>query len=150
VAAGPPRKLAGERHAGALVIEAIESGPPHADGARALLNDDPALIRVLTSLLSESHSGQFGSVATNSEDHLPWGELVKTLGSSWLADRVTAVAAKFEPTQFDPRAARAVAAAKRYVSGWVPEDIFERRPGEVAEENEDGEVEQSSDDADPE
>lgn len=124
VAAGPAAKLRGERKAGRLVVNAIKSGPLHAASAQALLNDDDAFISFLTSFLSEQRSQQIDSAVTHSEDRLPWQWLGEVLGSPWLRDRVITVAEKFDATQFDRRAQRAISLGAQYASGWAPKDDF--------------------------
>lgn len=84
-----------------------------------LAQSDAFFLRLIRSGLNEARSQSIGEVAVRRQYRLPWETLVKFLGDEQLTKRIGDFA---NHVATDERDQQALEVARRYASGWRPED----------------------------
>ena len=125
--------LSGERFLGSLLKMTIDAGVMNTDLASKVIADDQLLMRLLTSVMSESSRWTPGDVASVESVRLPWEQLCALFGAADLATRVKEARSRQAPADLEYRDNQALDIAVRYAAGWRPkQDPFDQEDDEEA------------------
>jgi hypothetical protein len=125
----PPDKLQLERDLWRLTYSALEEFQEKRDEFLSHFKENSLFIALLRSSLSFGHRHSGDNLFSEVLHTLPWKELQDTFGEGPLSEYVRALPDLDTFPDLEPLSVTAVGLAKRYASGWRPDDFFGRRSG---------------------
>lgn len=130
-----PDKLRQESGLWWLIYAALKDRPEKKEEFLSHFKMDPLFIGLLQSALSFGHRQSGNNLFSEVVHTLPWEALQETFGEELLLAHIQALPDLATLPDLEPLAVMAVDLAKKYASGWRPDDFF-RRPSAASREEE--------------
>ncbi|WP_291272249.1 P-loop NTPase fold protein [Geothrix sp.] len=124
--------LRGERDLLWLSSAVVQAHPEEKARFLEKFEENPLFFSMLRSGLSQGHRHSGDNLYSEVIHSLPWESFVEIFGEEHLVQRINRLPASESIPNIEPLVATAIDLAKKYATGWRPDDFFGRRQARTA------------------